>query len=112
MDPHICLLIGTSKQSISVGHSRHYLSVLCAAKEREDIKNFGLLLRKTVKLISSEANTDDVVEAANILTTKQIKWTSTVLVRLNSLSLKHLHTFTSSHNASVNMHLNTLICPF
>ena len=70
LDPRICLLMATSKQSISAGHSWHCLSVLSAAKEREDVKSISLSLRKTLKLISSEANTDDVVEAANILTTK------------------------------------------
>jgi len=62
--------MATSKQSISAGHSCHCLSVLSAAKDREDIKSISLSLRKALKLISSEANTDDVVEAANILTTK------------------------------------------
>lgn len=70
LDPHICLLMRTSKQFISVGHSWHCLSVLSAAKEREDVKSFGFSLRKILKLISSEGNTDDVVEVANILTTK------------------------------------------
>lgn len=38
LDPHICLLSSTSKQSISAGHSWHCLSVLSAAEEREDIR--------------------------------------------------------------------------
>lgn len=38
LDPHICLLSSTSKQSISAGHSWHCLSVLSTAKEREDIR--------------------------------------------------------------------------
>lgn len=45
-------------------------SVLSAAKEREDIKSFSLSVRKMLKLISSEGNTDYVVEAANIPTAK------------------------------------------
>lgn len=46
------------------------LRLLSASKERVVVKSINLSLRKTLKLISSEANTDDIVEAANILTTK------------------------------------------
>lgn len=70
MDPSICLLMATSKQSVSAGHSWQHLSVLSAARKKEDVKSISLSLRKTLKLISSEANTDEVVEAANILTRK------------------------------------------
>lgn len=67
LDTHICLLMATSKQSFC--RAQLALSLLSAAKERE-VKSISLLLRKTLKLIYSEANTDDVVEAANILTMK------------------------------------------
>lgn len=62
--------MATSKQSISAWHSWHYLSVLSAVKKREDIKSIGLSLRKTLKWMYLEANTDDVVKTASILTTK------------------------------------------
>lgn len=46
LDPRICLLVATSKQSISAGHSWHCLSVLSAAKEREDVKSISLSFGK------------------------------------------------------------------
>lgn len=39
-------------------------------KKREDIKSIGLSLRKTLKWIYLEANTDDVAKTASTLTTK------------------------------------------
>lgn len=68
MDLIICLLMATSKQSTSAGHTWHHLNVLFAVKKRADFKS--LSLRKMLKIIYLEANTDDVVETANSLTTK------------------------------------------
>lgn len=60
--------MATSKQSTSAGHTWHHLNVLFAVKKRADFKS--LSLRKMLKIIYLEANTDDVVETANSLTTK------------------------------------------
>lgn len=70
MDLIICLLMATSKQSTSAGHTWHRLNVLFAVKKRADFKSISLSLRKMLKIIYLEANTDDVVETANSLTTK------------------------------------------
>lgn len=69
-DLHISVSLATSKQSTSAGHSWRCLSVLSLAKEREDIKSISLSLKQILTFISSDANADDIVEAANILTTK------------------------------------------